>query len=80
MEKLLLELKRLEHATGQEIKRGLQWKEAFRHLVGYLRGTEKLSPETLDRLALVLGFQNWAGLHNALHGDADADTNYLSEK
>lgn len=76
MEKLLLELKKLEQATGQEVKKSLQWKTAFKRLTGYIRGTEKPTPETLDRLALMMGFQNWAGLKSALHGTADGDTNY----
>ncbi len=76
MEKMLNQLKKLEHATTQEVKKSMQWKEAFKRLAGYVKGTEKLSPETLDRLALIMGFQNWEGLKNALHGTADGDTNF----
>ncbi len=39
-------------------------------------GKRKLSPETLDRLALFAGFQDWKDLNDALHGDADASINY----
>lgn len=37
---------------------------------------EKPSEKTLNRLALLAGFQNWADLRKALHGDNDADLNY----
>ncbi len=37
---------------------------------------EKPSKKTLDRLALLAGFQNWADLNTALHGDNDADLNF----
>ena len=76
MEKMLNQLKKLEHATTQEVKKSMQWKEEFKRLAGYIKGTEKLSPETLNRLALIMGFQNWEGLKNALHGTADGDTNF----
>ena len=76
MEKMLSQLKRLEHATGHEMKKSLQWKTGFKRLAGYLHGNEKLSDETLDRMALMMGFQNWAVLKEALHGTADGDANY----
>ena len=76
MENFSGQLKKLEHATTQEVKKSMQWKEAFKRLAGYVKGTEKLSPETLNRLALIMGFQNWEGLKNALHGTADGDTNF----
>ncbi len=39
-------------------------------------GRRKLSREAKDRLALFAGFQSWADLDDALHGDADAEINY----
>jgi hypothetical protein len=36
--------------------------------------------KTLDRLSLLAGFQDWDSFQDALHGDASADENYLSEK
>lgn len=32
--------------------------------------------KTLDRLSLLVGFQDWASFQDALHGDASADENY----
>jgi hypothetical protein len=37
---------------------------------------DKLSPETLDKLALFAGFQSWNDFQKALHGQNDADLNY----
>jgi hypothetical protein len=32
--------------------------------------------KTLDRLSLLVGFQDWDSFQNALHGDVGADENY----
>ena len=32
--------------------------------------------KTLDRLSLLVGFQDWDSFQEALHGDASADENY----
>lgn len=39
-------------------------------------GRRKLSQQTLNRLALFAGFQDWHDLSEALHGEADASLNY----
>lgn len=39
-------------------------------------GKRKLSLAAKNRLALFAGFQTWNDLDDALHGDADAGTNY----
>ena len=44
--------------------------------MGYIKGKEKPSKKTLDRLALFAGFQNWKDLSKALHGENDARLNY----
>ena len=38
--------------------------------------SQKLSVATLDKLALLAGFQNWKDLKAALHGENSADLNY----
>lgn len=43
-------------------------------------GKRKLSREAKDRLALFAGFQSWADLDDALHGDADASINYSDKE
>lgn len=42
-------------------------------------GKRHLSPAAKNRLALLAGFQSWADLDDALHGDADASINYEDE-
>jgi hypothetical protein len=41
-----------------------------------LKETGKLTPSSLDKLALFVGFQNWKEFQNALHGDEDGQVNY----
>lgn len=41
-----------------------------------LKGKEKPSPQTLDRLALLAGFQSWKDFQGALHGTEDGLVNY----
>lgn len=36
----------------------------------------KPNRKTLDRLSLLAGFQDWHAFQEALHGEADASTNY----
>jgi hypothetical protein len=36
----------------------------------------KPNRKTLDRLSLLVGFQDWDSFQDALQGDADAQTNY----
>ncbi len=40
---------------------------------------KKLSPETLNKLALLAGFQSWKDLSDALHGEDDGQANYETE-
>lgn len=40
----------------------------------------KPNRKTLDRLSLLVGFQDWDSFQEALQGEADARTNYESHK
>ena len=76
MEKIHWELRKLCEA----IEREMSWKPAkplaMKHILAYLQGKEKPKKETLDKLALFVGFQSWDSFQNALHGNADGSTNY----
>ena len=37
---------------------------------------KKPKKETLDRLSLFVGFQDWEGLQKAIHGETSAEENY----
>lgn len=42
----------------------------------HVSGAEKPSRDTLDKLALFVGFQDWESFKETLHGDTDASVNY----
>lgn len=66
----------LEKKLGKE---HLQHEEKHRMLHKVweiLKGKEKPSQQTLNRLALLAGFQSWADLQGALHGTDDGLANY----
>ena len=42
----------------------------------YITGKEKPSRETLDRISLLVGFQDWESFKEALHGKTDGQENY----
>lgn len=55
-------------------------KASLRRLWDVLAGRRKPSVNTLDRLALFAGFQDWHDLRSALRGDVDASVNYEQEQ
>lgn len=57
---------RIEHKLGRKLNG-----EALVKLWHVLRGKEKPSKKTLDKLALFAGFQTWDDFHEALHGEDD---------
>lgn len=76
MEKKHWELRKLFEAVEREVRRKPANASALKKITGYLQGLEKPKVETLDRLALFAGFQDWASFRDALYGDADAETNF----
>ncbi|MBP3839293.1 MAG: hypothetical protein ILA04_09235 [Prevotella sp.] len=50
-------------------------KNAWTHFVT----SNKPNPETLDKLALFVGFQDWESFKAALNGEADACSNFTSQ-
>jgi hypothetical protein len=80
MEKKHWELKKLLEAIEREVITKPVRAVAKNKVTAYLQGLEKPKKETLDRLSLFVGFQDWNSFRDALHGDADAETNYEGEK
>ncbi len=72
MEKFGHELHKLFEAIEGEMKRSPVNPAALKKLGNYLRGIEKPKRETLDRLSLLAGFQDWESFRKAIYGDADA--------
>lgn len=59
---------RLEQKLGRKIN--------GKKLLRILTGKEKPSQTTLDRLALLLGFQCWDDFQEAVDGDGNGQLNY----
>ena len=76
MEKRHWELRKLREAIEREVN----WKPAkpaaLKKVLDYLHGIEKPKKETLDKLALFVGFQDWVSFRRTLNGEAGADENY----
>lgn len=71
----------LEHVAAVFSKHHINLSVAsLRRLRDVLMGKRKLSDDTLDRLALLAGFQDWRDLRDALHGDTDASINYEDDR
>ena len=76
MEKLIDELRKLGVVTQKELRKAPLPKDALRRIVSRLREKEPPSRETLDKVALLLGFQDWASLRQVMHGESDGDENF----
>lgn len=53
---------------------------ALKKVWEYITGKEKPSQETLDKIALFVGFQSWQDFREELHGETDGQTNYHAEE
>ena len=53
---------------------------SMKRVESILSGKEKPSKQTLNRLALLVGFQSWEDLRDALYGDADESINYEEDR
>ena len=59
------------------VKHHLKFSASALHKVwGYVSGKEKPTKETLNKLALFVGYQSWDDFHEALHGEDDGQLNY----
>ena len=63
----------------EELERDLGRRLDARKLWQRVRGCGHLSRESLDRLALLAGFQTWRDLQEWLRGEGDASLNYDDE-
>ena len=49
---------------------------ALHKVWAYVSGKEKPTGDTLNKLALFVGYQSWDDFHEALHGEGDGNLNY----
>lgn len=76
MEQKRFALKRLFETVERELERIPAKVFALDRLTRYIKGAEKPSRETLDRISLLVGFQSWESFQKALHGNTDSEENY----
>ena len=69
-------LKKLFDTVERELERIPQNVHAMEKLTKYIKGTEKPKRETLDKISLLVGFQNWEDFKEALHGETDGQENF----
>ncbi len=69
-------LKKLFDTVEHQLGRIPQKIHAKEMLTKYIKGTEKPKRETLDRISLLVGFQDWEKFKEALHGDTDGQENF----
>ena len=69
-------LKKLFDTVEHELERIPQKVRALDKLRLYITGKEKPSRETLDRISLLVGFQDWDSFKEAFHGKTDGQENY----
>ena len=69
-------LKKLFDTVENNLERIPQKVRAIEKLTLYLKGTEKPKRETLDKISLLVGFQDWDDFKDALHGDSDGQKNF----
>ncbi len=76
MEKRNNELRRLLEAVERKFTKHPFKALAAGKLTRYLRGMEKPKQETLDKISLFVGFQNWESFQATLHGEDDGQNNF----
>lgn len=74
MEKKLFALKKLLEAIEKELSFKPMKPLALKKVKDYLHGIEKPKKDTLDKLSLFVGFQDWDSFKEALNGESDVDT------
>ena len=69
-------LKKLFDAAEHQLELIPQKMLALDKLSKYIKGTEKPKRETLDKISLLVGFQDWEMFKEALHGETDGQENF----
>lgn len=69
-------LKKLFDTVERQLEQIPQKIHAKEKLTKYIKGTEKPKRETLDKISLLVGFQNWDKFKEALHGETDGQENF----
>ncbi len=70
----------VERKLGLKIHLHCDWDKLMTIIHSHRISLRKLSPATLDHLALLAGYQSWKDLQEALHGETDGEINYETNK
>ena len=73
-------LKKLFDTVETNLGRIPQKVHALDKLSQYIKGVEKPRRETLDRISLLVGFQDWDDFKDALHGESDGQKNFKDKE
>lgn len=73
---LRLLTEKVEKQLGLKVHLKYDLEQLMKILHKHRISLKKLSPQTLDHLALLAGYQSWKDLMEALHGEADGEINY----
>lgn len=74
MEKKRFALKKLLEAIEKELSFKPVKPLALKKVKNYLHGIEKPKKETLDKLSLFVGFQDWDSFKEEINGGQETDT------
>ena len=69
-------LKKLFDAAEHKLELIPQKMIALEKLSKYIKDTEKPKREILDKISLVVGYQDWEKFKEALHGETDGQDNF----
>ena len=69
-------LKKLFDAAEHHLELIPQKMLALDKLSKYIKGTEKPKRETLDKISLLVGYQDWEKFKEALHGETDGQESF----
>lgn len=79
MERKHWELSQLLKAVERKFNDEALKPAVLKKIAAHIKGTEKPKKETLDRIALLAGFQDWDSFKAAIYGNADGQLNFGEE-
>lgn len=76
MERKHWELSQLLKAVEKKLNDESLKPAVLKKIAAHIKGTGKPKRETLDKISLLAGFQDWESFKAAIHGDADGLSNF----
>ena len=76
MDRKHLALKQLLNSVDSKINKENINPKLLRKLWKYISEKEKPNKDVLDKISLLIGFQDWESFKETIYGDTDAQVNY----